>query len=317
MRGYVVLFALALIWGASFLFIKVGVEQMPPATLVVLRLGFSVLTLSAIIAARPALAAGWRRYWRLGVVVGVVNNVIPFMLITWGEVRIASGVAAILNATTPLFTVLLANWWPDSARESLTPRRGAGVALGFLGVAVLVGPTILNVTGTSGRIIGELAVLVAAASYGVGALLSRRFGGSAMLVGPITMQGSALILSIPVAVASGLPTHMPSAKALGAVITLGVLGTAVAYLLYFWLIRNVGATRTILVTYLLPCTALIWGAIFLGETISWNALAGLALVLVGTMITNGTIGKRLFARRGQGRVAGAVSLAVEPTHGEA
>ena len=314
MRGYIVLFALALIWGASFLFIKVGVEAMSPATLVALRLGFSVLTLLAIAAARPALVAGWRRYWRLAIVVGIVNNVIPFMLISWGEVHIASGVASILNATTPLFTVLLANWWPDSARESLTPRRAAGVALGFIGVGVLVGPSILSVTGSNARIVGELAVLVASASYGVGALLSRRFGGSAMLVGPVTIQTSALIVSAPIAILSGLPTHMPSVKALGAVATLGVMGTAVAYLLYFWLIRNVGATRTTIVTYLLPCTALIWGALLLSETISWNALGGLGLVLLGTMVTNGTIGKRFGARK-QARVATATALRIEPSGG--
>lgn len=310
MRGYIMLFALALIWGASFLFIKIGVEQMPPTTLVALRLGFSVLTMLIIIAARPALAAGWRRYWKLGVVVGVVNNIIPFTLISWGEIRIATGVASILNATTPLFTVLLANFWPDSARESLTRARVAGVALGFLGVAVLVGPSILNVAGSNGRIIGELAVLIAAASYAVGALLIRRFGGTATLVGPITMQTSALILMIPIALATGIPTHMPNAKAISAVAALGVLGTAIAYLLYFWLIRNLGATRASIVTYLLPCTALIWGALFLRESISWNAVAGLALVLLGTMVTNGTIGKR-FARRGQPGVVVAPALRSE------
>lgn len=307
MRGYIVLFALALIWGASFLFIKIGVEQLPPTMLVALRLGFSVLTMAIIIAARPSLAAGWRRYWRLGVVVGIVNNIIPFTLISWGEIRIASGVTSILNATTPLFTVLLANWWPDSARESLTRERVAGVALGFVGVSVLVGPSILSVTGSSGRIIGELAVLIAAASYAVGALLIRRFGGTAMLVGPITMQTSALIMMIPIALATGIPAQVPSAKAFAAVAALGVLGTAIAYLLYFWLIRNLGATRASIVTYLLPCTALIWGALFLSETISWNALVGLALVLLGTMITNGTIGKR-FARRGQPGIVAAPAL---------
>jgi drug/metabolite transporter (DMT)-like permease len=302
-RGYIMLFALALIWGASFLFIKIGVNEMPPTTLVALRLGFSVLTLYAIIAARPSLVAGWRRYWRLGVVVGIVNNIIPFTLISWGETRIATGVAAILNATTPLFTALLANWWPDSARETLTRRRVAGVALGFVGVGVLVGPGLLKVTGSSGRVIGEVAVLIAAASYAVGALLIRRFGGSATLVGPITMQTSSLILMIPIALAVGLPAHVPSAKALGAVAALGVLGTAIAYLLYFWLIRNLGATRASFVTYLLPCTALIWGALFLSETISWNALVGLALVLLGVMVTNGVFGKRPTKREQPGAPA--------------
>ncbi len=289
-RGYAVLFTLAIIWGASYLLIKIGVSEMPPAVLVALRLAFSVATLAVIVAARPQLIAGWRRYWRLAVLVGIVNIVIPYLLITWGETRIASGVAAILNATTPLFTVLLANWWPDANRERLSWRGAGGVLVGFVGVGVLVGPSALNVTGAGAdRAIGMLAVLIAALGYGIGTLLSRRYAGSAQLVGPLTMQVSALVVMAPLAFISGLPARMPSPGALGAVALLGVVGTALAYLLYFWLIRNVGATRTSLVTYLLPCTALIWGAALLHETVSWNALAGLALVLLGSLITNGTL----------------------------
>lgn len=289
-REYGVLFALALIWGISFYFIKIAVSDISPATTVALRLTFSVATLAAILAVRPELARGIRRYWKLGILVGFINNLIPFVLISWGETRIASGVASILNATTPLFTVLLANWWPGSTRESLTPRRGAGVVLGFIGVAVLVGPAALRLTGGGiGYTLGVAAVLVAAASYGVGAILSRRFNGSATLVAPFSCQVAALVLMLPLAFVWDPPSRLPSLAALGAVAELGVLGTAVAYLLYFWLIRHVGATRTSLVTYLLPCTALVWGALLLGEQVSWNALAGLLLVLLGTMLTNGTL----------------------------
>lgn len=289
-REYSMLFALALIWGISFYFIKIAVLEVSPATTVALRLGFSVATLAVIIMSRPELVRGLRRYWKLGLLVGVINNLIPFVLISWGETRIASGVASILNATTPLFTVLLANWWHSSAREPLTARRGTGVVLGFVGVGVLVGPAALRLSGGGiGYTLGVLAVLVAAASYAVGAILSRRFNGAAILVAPFSCQVSALILVLPIAFVWDPPTHMPSLAALGAVAELGILGTAVAYLIYFWLIRHVGATRTSLVTYLLPCTALIWGALLLGERISWNALAGLMLVLLGTMVTNGTL----------------------------
>ncbi len=293
-REYGVLFALALIWGASFLFIKVAVREMPPATLVVTRLGLSVLTLTAIVIARPALFAGWRRYWRLGLFIGAINNTLPFLLISWGEVHIASGVASILNATTPLFTVLLAHWWPGSGRETLSVRRVGGVLLGFLGVGVLVGPSALSFSGGGmARAAGEVAVLIAAAAYGVGALLSRRYAGAAPLVAPLTMQAGAFLIALPAALLWSPPTHLPSLTALGAVAMLGVVGTALAYLLYFWLIQHVGATRTALVTYLLPGTALIWGAVLLGEPVSWNAIAGLVLVLLGTMLTNGTLNRLL------------------------
>jgi drug/metabolite transporter (DMT)-like permease len=304
-RGYLVLFTLALIWGASYLFIKIGVQEMSPPVLVALRLALSVVTLAVVVAIRPALIAGWRRYWRLAAVVGVVNIVVPYLLIAWSETRIASGVTAILNASTPLFTVLLANWWSDGAKETLTWRRGAGVALGFVGVGVLIGPSALSFgSGGLGVAIGMLAVLVAAAAYAVGALLSRGYGGSAQLVGPMTMQVAALAVMLPLALATGLPTHIPSPKALAAVATLGIFGTAIAYLLAFWLINNVGATRYSMVAYLLPCTALVWGALFQNEPVSWNALAGLALVLLGTLITNGTL-KNLPARLGSGRRSSA------------
>jgi drug/metabolite transporter (DMT)-like permease len=290
LREFGMLFALALIWGVSFLFIKIGLTDASPATLVVGRLAFSVLTLVVIVGARPALFSGWWRFWRLGLLLGVLNNVLPFLLISWGETEIASGVTSILNATTPLFTVLLANWWAGGGREPLTLRRGAGVLLGFVGVGVLVGPEALHLIGDKpGYLIGEAAVLVAAALYGVGALLSRGFAGAPPLVPPLTMQCAALLVALPVAVVWDPPTHLPSLPALGAMAELGVLGTALAYLLYFWLIRHVGATRTTLVTYLLPCTALFWGALFLGEVVLPNALAGLLLVLLGTMLTSGIV----------------------------
>lgn len=284
-----VLFALALIWGASFLFIKIGVEEVSPATVVAGRLFCSVVVLGVIVAARRELVAGWQRYWQRGVITGVINIVIPFLLISWGETRIASGSASILNATTPLFTVLLAALWLPPTREPLTVRRVTGVVVGFLGVGVLVGPgAFASGTGPE-ALLGEAAVLVAAAAYGVGTLLSRGFAGSSRLVGPLATQAPALLLSIPVALLWSPPTHMPTIKAVAAIATLGAVGTGIAYLLYFWLIANVGPTRTSLVTYLLPCTALFWGALLLREQVGWNSIAGLALVLFGTLLTNGAL----------------------------
>jgi drug/metabolite transporter (DMT)-like permease len=297
LREYGVLFALALIWGASFMFIKVSVEEVSPATVVAGRLTASVITLGIIIAIRPRLVKGWYRYWRLGIITAIFNIIIPFLLISWGETRIASGTASILNATTPLFIVIFASWWIGPGHETLSVGRVLSMLVGFVGVAVTIGPSAIDVVGHgSNGLIGEVAVLVAAASYGIGGLLSRRFAGSAQLVGPISTQVPALILSLVVAAVWSPPTHLPSLKVIGAITILGALGTGVAYLLYFWLIYHVGPTRTSLVTYLLPCTALLWGALLLNEHITWNAIAGLALVLLGTMLTNGTL-TALFRRK--------------------
>lgn len=305
LREYGVLFALALIWGASFMFIKVGVEEVSPATVVAGRLTASVITLGIIVAFRRRLVTGWQRYRRLGIITAIFNIMIPFLLISWGETRIASGTASILNATVPLFTVILANWWIGSGHETLTAGRVLSVLVGFVGVGVTIGPAAFNLVGHgSNGLLGELAVLVAAASYAVGGLLSRRFSGSAQLVGPLSTQVPALVLSLLVALVWSPPTHMPSLNVIAAIATLGALGTGIAYLLYFWLIYHVGPTRTSLVTYLLPCTALFWGALVLHETITWNALAGLGLVLLGTMMTNGTL-TAIFRRKKPAGVASA------------
>ncbi len=310
-KDYGVLGLLALIWGASFLFIKIAVEEVSPATVVLGRLAFSVATLLVILAVRPKLGAGWRRYWRLGLAIGIVNNVLPFLLISWGETTVASGVASILNATTPLFTVLLAHFWAGPGGEALSWRRGAGVLVGFLGVGVLVGPEAFQIGGGGvSRTLGELAVVIAAAAYGVGALMSKRYTGSAQLVGPFTMQSAALVVMLPVALLWSPPARLPSLAALGSMAELGILGTALAYLLYFRLINTVGPARTTLVTYLVPCTALIWGAVFLGEQVSWNALAGLLLVLLGTLLTNGTL-NGLLRRRTRSAAHPSAGPAVE------
>lgn len=298
-RAYLMLFTLALIWGASFLFIKIGVEEMSPATLVTLRLAFGVITLFEIAAARPALVAGWQRYWRLAILVAIFNVMIPYLLISWGETQIFSGTASILNATTPLFTVLLASVWIGNGHEPLSWRKGIGVLIGFFGVFVVFG---LDVRAFSNQslpiILGELAVVGASASYGIGGLLSRRYAGegTGTLVGPMTSLTAALIISIPITLLWDPPTAFPSWKAIGAIAALGIFGTGVAYLFYFWLIRNVGAPRTSMVTYLLPFTALLWGWLVFGEPILPNALLGLAFVLLGTMITNNTFGM-LFRRQ--------------------
>ena len=147
LREYGVLFALALIWGASFMFIKVSVEEVSPATVVAGRSTASVITLGVIVAIRPRLVKGWYRYWRLGIITAIFNIIIPFLLISWGETRIASGTASILNATTPLFIVIFASWWIGPGHETLTVGRVLSMLVGFVGVAVTIGPSAIDVVG--------------------------------------------------------------------------------------------------------------------------------------------------------------------------
>lgn len=285
MRNLGVLLLLGAVWGASFLFIKIGVSELAPVSLVALRVGTAALLLLGLLFARGLrLPRSWR-LWGHFVFTGFVGLVVPYMLITWGEQSIPSGMAAILNATTPLFTLLLAYVW--TREEALSGLRLLGVAIGFAGVVVAVGVEDLNLSNASTQ--GQLAVLVAAAAYGVNGVYSRRaFRGLPPLLPATGQMTTAALMITPFALAShGFP--MPSAHVWAAVLALAVPSTALAYVLLYWLIERVGATRSSMVTYLLPPFALVYGALFLGEPIALSALAGLALVVLGILLANGVI----------------------------
>lgn len=290
------LFGLAAMWGASFLFIKVAVLEMSPLMLVSIRLVLASLTMLLVqraLASRHRAtppAPPVRQMWRSYLYVAVTNAIIPYTLIAWGEERITSGTASILNASTPLFTALLAGLAISQAcaLDKLTPRRALGLLVGFAGVAVLIigsGADVKLATGRS-ALLGEVAVLVASFSYGIGGLYGRRaFEGMPPIL-PATWQNifGAVIL-LPFALVLAPLDRMPSWQAIGSVVALGVIGTAVALLLYYELLARVGATRTVMVTYLLPVMALFYGAILLDEAVSVYALLGLALVLLGITVT--------------------------------
>ncbi|MFN8504713.1 DMT family transporter [Kouleothrix sp.] len=288
-RNLGALLLLGAVWGASFLFIKIGVREMPPEVLVALRVGIAALVLLAILYARGLRLPAAPRMWGHFLFTGLVGLVLPYVLITWGEQSIPSGMAAILNATTPLFTLLLAYLW--TREEHLTGMRLLGVAIGFVGVVVAVGAEGLSISNASTR--GQLAVLVAAAAYGVNGVYSRRaFRGMPPLLPATGQMLSATLIIAPLALAlHGLPTALPSAGALGAVLALAVFGTALAYILLYWLIERLGATRSSMVTYLLPPFALVYGTLFLREPIALNALLGLALVVLGILLANGVLGR--------------------------
>jgi drug/metabolite transporter (DMT)-like permease len=271
------LVALALIWGASFMFIKIAVRELTPATLILGRLGLAALTL-AVLAPRgtvPALRANAR--WL--VVVGLVNTAIPFWLLSWGETRIQSGLASIIQAAVPIFNAALAFVFFREMR--VTGLRLVGVAVGFVGVALLVGAQ------PEGKLLGALAVVAMALCYGAGGLLAARHLREvpAHTVALGTSAVAALVVS-PVGIAQA-PHHVPSWKTFASIAVLGLVGTALAYLLFFALISNAGSGYASLVTYLVPPIALAYGAVFLDEHFGVSAFVALVIILAGVALGTG------------------------------
>jgi drug/metabolite transporter (DMT)-like permease len=285
-RHLAMLLALAALWGASFLFIKIAVRELAPATLIVGRLGLAAVTLALLIPFAVGTGetlrqlrenAGWLT------AVALVNTAIPFWLLSWGETRIDSGLASILQAAVPIFNAVLA--FVAFREVRVTGTRLVGVAVGFLGVALLVGAQ------SHGKVLGALAVVGMAFCYGVGGLLTGRYlGGVKPVVVAFASTAIATTVALPVGAAEA-PHHVPGWKTIGSVIVLGIPLTAGAYLLFFGLITGAGAAYASLVTYLIPPIALAYGAIFLGERFGAAAFGGLALILGGVAL--GTGGVRL------------------------
>ena len=277
-RDLGLLVALSAIWGSSFLFIKVGVEELEPAVVVCGRLLVGALVLLPVALARGGLS-GLRAMLVPIAVLGALNNALPYWLLSFAETRIDSGLAAVIQAAAPIFTVLLAIRVDPSQR--VTGLRLAGVGLGFVGVALLVG------LQEGGELLGAVAVVGTALCYAVSVLYAgraiRSFSPLDVSIGQLTVGA---LLTLPAALVQW-PAETPSAKVVGAVLVLGVLGTGVAYLLYFALIVRAGASRAILVTYLVPAFALVYGWLILGEAVTASALAGLALILGGTALATG------------------------------
>lgn len=283
-RNLAMLVALSLIWGASFLFIKVAVRDLAPAALILGRVGLAAVTLAVIaplaIGAREAVAALWaNRRWLA--VVGIVNTAVPFWLLSWGETRIDSGLASILQAAVPIFNAVIAFAFFREVR--VTGVRLAGVAIGFLGVALLVGAQ------PEGKVLGALAVVGMALCYGVGGLLvGRHLSHVPPAVVGLGSTAVAALAAAPAGIAqqAGDPIGW---KAAASVAVLGVVGTAIAYLLFFALVRGAGAAYASLVTYLAPPVALFYGAVFLHERFGAAALGGLALILAGVALGTGAL----------------------------
>jgi drug/metabolite transporter (DMT)-like permease len=288
-RSWMLMWGLALLWGASYLFIKVGLEDFEPGFLVFARLALAALVLVPL-AARAGAFAGLRERWRFVVVLAAIQVVVPFLLITSGEEHVASGLTGVLIASAPIFTALLsfAGFGPRVAGWNL-----AGVVLGLVGVAVLFGA---DLTGSQDLVLGGLMIVLAAFGYSVGALYLRaRFDGVAALgVAAASMTTSAL-LTLPLAVVQA-PGHTPQLDAVASVAALGILGTGIAFGIFYTLIATVGAAKASIVAYLAPGFALVYGALVLDETITISAVGGLVLILAGSWLA--ATGRAPWRRRG-------------------
>jgi drug/metabolite transporter (DMT)-like permease len=284
---WAMLVALAALWGGSFFFNAVAVAELPVFTVVVARVGLAALILLVVMAITGHAMPTARRVWGAFFAMGLLNNFIPFCLIVWGQQHIASGVASILNASTPLFTVVFAHFL--TADEKLTPGRVLGFCAGFLGVAMMVGHDALQALGT--QVAAQIACLGGAVSYALAGIYGRRFrtlGGSPMATAAGQVTASSLLL-LPVMLVVDQPwtLSMPSVGALGALAGVAALSTALAYVLYFRILATAGATNLLLVTFLIPVSAILLGVGLLGETLSVGHFAGMAMIGAGLAAIDG------------------------------
>ena len=282
---YLAFISLALIWGGSFLAIKLAVQDMGPTALLLFRSisGFVALALIIIALRKPLFGPGWRgRLFGFGIM-AVTNAVIPWVSIGWGEERISSGLASILNSTTTLWTAVLIYWVMPTERPTVV--NYVGVVIGFAGVIVLVYPDLAE-HGLSGNVLGALAVLVASLSYAINAMYQRRkMRDVSVFEISLGQLAASVVFAIPIA-APSLPYIHLHVLSLAAVIALGAVGTGVAYLLYYYVMNTLGAVRAAGVTYVVPVTAVFWGALLLHETVSVTIVAGMIVILAGILLVN-------------------------------
>ncbi len=299
-KNLFLLILLALLWGPSFLFIKVAVQDFPPVTLVAIRLTLAAVFLYAtLLLNRRKLPREWAT-WRKFIFMGFFANALPFFLFSYGEQFADSGAASILNGTTPIFTVVFANFL--IADERFTNRRVGGVLLGFTGILFIFYPDLLAMIAGRGlqggpETLGLLAFIGASICYGISISYSRaNLRGLAPLVGPASQLICASAITLPVALLVERPFNLsPEMPAVASAIALGLFGTAIAYLVYYRLLDSVSATFLSFVTYLLPPIGVLLGVVFLNEKPGWYSFAGLVLIILGVMVINGTFS--LFARR--------------------
>jgi drug/metabolite transporter (DMT)-like permease len=284
------------LWGPSFLFIKVAVAEIPPLTIVLGRVGIGGILLYGVLRLQGRNLPPLGRVWLHFAFAAIVQNAIPFLLFGWGEQYIDSALAAILNGTTPLFTLLLAHMFTSDDR--LTPTKTLGTFIGFSGLALLIGPSLLG--GVKATTWGLIAVAVASLCYGIAIVYGRRnLRGLPPMVAPTAQLLLATLFMLPLSLVLEQPFNLPAPSwpALGSLLALGVFGTGLAFVVYYRIMEQTSATYVSMVTYLVPVFGVILGVVILNEQLGWNAYLGCALILLGVMIVNGVFRLAIWQRR--------------------
>lgn len=294
-RDWTLLVALSGVWGASYFFGKVAVADIGPLTVVLGRVALAAAILYAVIRYRgiavPATGADWRGFFMMG----LLNSAIPYSLIFWGETRIDSGLAAILTATVPIFTVIVAHFW--TVDERMNPAKAAGIGLGMAGVVVIMGRDLETIGSGSG--LAKLAIVGASVSYAFSGIYGRRLKGKSPLVLAWGQMCAATVILLLLVLVVDRPWASAAwtAEAVLSVIALATLCTALAYMIFFRLLATVGATNTSLVTFLIPVSSLVLGTLVLDEPLVAVQLLGMLLIVAGMAIIDG----RLVTRLGKAR----------------
>jgi drug/metabolite transporter (DMT)-like permease len=289
-REWAMLVTLSVLWGGSFFFAEIALESLPPLTIVTLRVGLAAITLWLVVLALKLPIPNSPPIWIAFLTMGLLNNVLPFSLIVWGQSQISSGLAAILNATAPLFGVIVAGILLRD--ESATPLKITGVVVGFAGVIVMMD---LSSIATS-SLLAQLAILAAALSYACASVYGRRFkatGLNPILVAAGQVTGSTLLL-LPIALWVDGNDHYANVptQVWAAIISLAVFSTAAAYILYFKLLASAGATNILLVTLLVPVSAILLGWLFLEESLQTPHIIGMAMIALGLSAIDGRLWRR-------------------------
>jgi len=296
---WIMLIGLSLLWGGSFFFSEIALREVSPLVTVWARVGLACGLLWLILWLRGIAMSYDTKLWLAFGVMGLLNNAIPFSLIVWGQQNITASLASIFNASTPLFTAVLAHFLTQD--EKIGRRKIAGLAIGFCGVVMMIGTQALH--GVTSELWAQIAILIAAISYGCAAIWGRRFKGTSPMVVATGQVTASSLMMTPVALLFGFPTGylMPSIEVWGALFGLAALCSVAAYILYFRILATSGATNLMLVTFLIPPSAILLGVLFLGEHLQTSQIIGMSLIFVGLAVMDGRLLQRRWPNPWQSR----------------